>query len=57
MRKFSEGPKRLMAWFNTCRFHRERARGEGHYKLQQFCGTLLGFPAFVIGVQLREGDT
>lgn len=44
MRKFSEGPKRLMARFNSCRFHKERARGEGHYKPQQFCGTLLGFP-------------
>ena len=45
MRKFSEGPKRLIAQFNTCRFQPERRRGERHYKPQQFCGTLLGLPA------------
>jgi len=45
MRKFTQGPKKLTAQFNTCRYQPERPRGEKHFKPQQFSGTLLGLPA------------
>lgn len=40
MRKLTNGPKRLVAQFNTCRFQPERPKGERHYK-PALCNGLL----------------
>jgi hypothetical protein len=37
MRKFTKGPKRLIAQFNTCRYQPERPKGEKHYWACQLC--------------------
>ena len=40
MRKFTEGPKRLMAQFNACRFQPERPKGENVHRFRDAHVTL-----------------